>query len=847
MMNKRTWKEVLQREGFVHIPNALGSDHAERLAAVALQALDDYAASEDLIWAQNGTPLKLLYPLGKYPDFIAVLGLKEVRDIVDALIPKHDSVLTWEDVLIKAPNGGADVGPHQDIGLDAVTTGVHSLGISLHHDDGNPVCFLPGSHRLGPLTATAVGALWRECRKQFTPVVTEPGDIVIHNTHVLHSSGPNLAGTPRATWYLEFRGLRHLLTHGPWGADWAYQRRAIWVYARAAGGEDIGHDEPKAVRRHLERLGTDSAFFRVPHVTETTQYDPASPYNHFARLADNWQSSEVAPQGTHHLGADGRPLYAARFAEVLKFHPPGLAPVRDASGAYHITPEGLPAYRERYLRTFGFYEGRAAVRGGDGWYHILPDGGLLQEARFAWCGNYQDGRCSVRDDNGDYFHLTADGAPAYPERHRYAGDFRDGIAVVQRADGRHSHIAASGNLLHGRWFLNLDVYHKGHARARDGGGWCHVDMEGEPLYHRRFGAVEPFYNGQARVEGFDGALTVIDESGRTVLDLRPSLGSTLQDLSGEMVGHWRTQAIRAGVELGVFEGLPASGEELERSLGLAPSMGLRLLRGLAELGLVEQDDSGRFHATERGAFLRCSHPMSLADAALHWGGAAYDAWAGVLHSLRTGSPALSGDAGSGFFAWLQERPEQQRGYQAAMASYARHDYSALAHAMDLRGKTAVLDAGGGTGALSFALLRANPRLTATIMDRADVVPLAAPPDDVADRCTFIAGDLFARWPARSEAVVLARVLHDWPHEEAQQILRRAREAISPGGHLYVIEMVLAERAPRGGLLDLHMLVTTGGRERTAQQFNSLLAGAGFRLLEVTPSTPVTFVIRALAV
>ena len=559
----------------------------------------------------------------------------------------------------------------------------------------------------------------------------------------------------------------------------------------------------------------------------------------------DWRDYAISVDGTHHVQA-GLPAYGARFHEVLKFHSPGLAPVRDASGAYHITPEGLPAYRERYIRTFGFYEGKAAVRGGDGWHHIFPDGRPLHEARFTWCGNYQDSRCTVRDGTGNYFHLTVDGAPAYPERYRYVGDFRDGFAVVQRADGRHSHIDARGNLLHGHWFLDLDVFHKGHARGRDREGWCHVDMKGEPLYHRRFDAVEPFYNGQARVECFDGALSVIDESGRTVLELRPPLRSTLQDLSGEMVGHWRTQAIRAAVELGVFEELPASAEDLERSLGLAPSMGLRLLRGLAELDLVQRDKSWYFHATEKGAFLGRSHPMSLADAALHWGSETYEAWAGVLHSLRTGSSALSCNAGAGFFAWLQERPENQRGYQTAMASYARHDYSALAHVMDLSGKTAMLDAGGGTGELSFALLRAYPRLTATVMDRADVVPLAAPPEDVADRCTFIAGDLFAQWPARSEAVILARVLHDWPDEEAHLILQRAREAMSPGGHLYVIEMVLDERAPSGGLLDLHMLVTTGGRERTEQEFNSLLGGAGFRLLEVTPSTSVTSVIRALA-
>ena len=132
---------------------------------------------------------------------------------------------------------------------------------------------------------------------------------------------------------------------------------------------------------------------------------------------------------------DGRPLYQARFHEALKFHSPGLAPVLDASGAYHITPDGLAAYPERYLRTFGFYEGIAAVHSTSGWHHIGPDGAPRYVERYAWCGNFQEGRCSVRDDVGRYFHIAADGSPAYPERYRYAGDFRDGHAVVQNDSG----------------------------------------------------------------------------------------------------------------------------------------------------------------------------------------------------------------------------------------------------------------------------------------------------------------------------------------------------------------------------------------------------------------------------
>ena len=232
-----------------------------------------------------------------------------------------------------------------------------------------------------------------------------------------------------------------------------------------------------------------------------------------------WRDTAVAPDGTHHIRS-GLPLYTARFVEVLKFHAPGLAPVTDANGAYHIDLSGSAAYTSRFHRTFGFYEGRAAVDAGDGWHHILPDGSRLDAGLYAWCGNYQGGRCAVRTLAGRYLHLDRSGQPAYRERWAYAGDYRDGIAVVQADTGLHTHIDLGGQTTHSRWFLDLDVFHKGFARARDAAGWMHVDQRGLPLYARRFAAVEPFYNGQARVETSDGALLVIDESGTTRLTLR---------------------------------------------------------------------------------------------------------------------------------------------------------------------------------------------------------------------------------------------------------------------------------------------------------------------------------------
>ena len=559
-----------------------------------------------------------------------------------------------------------------------------------------------------------------------------------------------------------------------------------------------------------------------------------------------WLDYTLSTEGTHHL-LNGKPAYTQRFLEVQKFHEPGLAPARDSTGAYHITSDGLPAYLSRFVETYGFYDGKAAVQTHRGWCHILPDGSPLHSEMYAWCGNFQEGRCPVRLNDGSYFHTTDDGSPAYSERYSYAGDFRDGIAVVQRSDGKHTHIDASGNLVHSRWFLDLDVFHKGHARACDSNGWHHVDTRGVQLYESRFRSVEPFYNGQSRVERFDGSLSTINHSGNTTLELRKPTHSPLEELSGEMVGLWRTQTIRAAVELGVFEPLPATAEQIESRCHLAADTGNRLLHALMEMGLVSRDEGDLYHPTDRGSYLSRKHPLSLADAALHWGRESYAAWSDVVHALRTGQPGFESAFGKNFFEWVGERPGDLRSYHNAMATYAKHDYRDLAEAVNFTGHQSILDAGGGTGELTFALLRSCPGLFGVVMDRPEVTSTAKVPEDLDGRCTFVGADLFEKWPISSETIVLARVLHDWSDSDALRILKRARESMCADNILYVVEMVKDDTTGSGSLLDLHMLVTTGGAERTEAQFRYMLDSSGFRVLDVIPTESVSSVIRAVAV
>ena len=229
----------------------------------------------------------------------------------------------------------------------------------------------------------------------------------------------------------------------------------------------------------------------------------------------NIKKIEVSLDNTYHM-YKGKPLYSRRFKYVLKFHSPGLAPVLDESGAYHINFSGEAAYDFRFIKTFGLYFDKAAVITDKGWGHIDIFGKLIYETYYEWVGNYQDNVSTVRDKSGHYFHIDKSGKRLYTENMLYAGDYRDGIAVVRKKNGLCTHINKNGEIIHGNYFIDLDVFHKGFARARDSSGWFHINLEGESLYNKRFSMVESFYNGLAFVEDLDMNKIIINENGDVV-------------------------------------------------------------------------------------------------------------------------------------------------------------------------------------------------------------------------------------------------------------------------------------------------------------------------------------------
>lgn len=552
----------------------------------------------------------------------------------------------------------------------------------------------------------------------------------------------------------------------------------------------------------------------------------------------NWRDLDVSASGSHHEIA-GKAAYGERFDEVLKFHPPGLAPVKRGSQAWHIRADGQPGYERRFERTFGFYEGAAAVQAHDGWHHIRPDGTDLYPARHHWCGNFQQGRSPVRLNNGRYQHILADGSLLGGTTWRYAGDYKDGFCVVQNESGLSSHLDLNGARAHEHWFVDLDVFHKGYARARDEEGWMHVDLRGRPAYANRFAAVEPFYNGQARVERFNGGLEVIDEQGRTLVELRAARSSEFASLSADMVGFWRTHTIATGVQLGVIEALPCTVERLATQCDLKLDAAGRLLRGLAVLRIVECEEE-TWQLTERGEFLRAEHRLTLADAALEYAGPLGALWEKLPDAMRQESTWSRPET----FVEVARDPVRLDQHHRMLTSYARHDYALLTQALPLHGHELIVDAGGGFGALAKNILSAFPSVRVVVLDLPEVVAQAQRRNDNPPGLSWLGADLFQNWSIRADVVILARVLHDWDDPQAQQILTQARNALAKGGRLFVVEMLLSDAGVSGALCDLHLLAATGGRERSLKEYERLFAKAGFRLSEVCRSSGLSTLLCA---
>ena len=292
------------------------------------------------------------------------------------------------------------------------------------------------------------------------------------------------------------------------------------------------------------------------------------------------------------------------------------------------------------------------------------------------------------------------------------------------------------------------------------------------------------------------------------------------------------------MELGVIDALPASEEYISASCHLNSEKAPRLLRALCELGLIEFDRD-RWILTSRGEFLRSEHPLTLADAAKEYGTHFGEMWTALAEAMR----AHGRWRARNIFEEVATDANRILSHHRMLQSYARHDYGSVPSALGLRGDEVVIDAGGGLGVLTELLCSQYPHLRVILLERPEVAGFVSILTSLKDRIVIRQGDFFKPWGVKADAVILARILHDWDDALAEQILRNARKALLPGGRVFIVEMVLSEDRIAGSLCDLHVLMASGGQERTISEYAALMRNVGFEFKELRrlPALPSVIV------
>lgn len=317
-------------------------------------------------------------------------------------------------------------------------------------------------------------------------------------------------------------------------------------------------------------------------------------------------------------------------------------------------------------------------------------------------------------------------------------------------------------------------------------------------------------------------------------------------------GYKVSRAIYAIVELGIPDLL---GEGARTAEALAEASGAhagslrRVLRFLASHGLFEEMPPDRFALTALADPLRGGAFGSERERVLMNGSDwCFEPWRALPRALRDGGTAFRHVYGRPFFEQLDRDPEARALFDRAMAATTSQDVGALVEAYDFSRFATVVDVGGGEGPLTRALLERHPSLRAVLVDsdaaaaRAEARLSEA---GLGDRVEVARGDFFESLPEGGDAYLLKDILHDWTDEEAARLLGRCHEAMRGRGVLLVLERLADDDRAREVLsVDVTMLVLTGGRERTASEYASLLRESGFDLSRVVATRSVTSVLEA---
>lgn len=276
----------------------------------------------------------------------------------------------------------------------------------------------------------------------------------------------------------------------------------------------------------------------------------------------------------------------------------------------------------------------------------------------------------------------------------------------------------------------------------------------------------------------------------------------------------------------VFDHLktPKIAEDIARAISADPRATEILLDAVTALGLLKKSNN-KYRNTELARkFLLKDSPLYQGDMLRH-ADSLWKSWSGLDEVVRTGLPNRSGGRDYGSFI-------------RAMHNNAVIRAKGAVSAVDLKGVRRALDLGGGPGTYSMEL--ALRKIDVTLFDLPEAVAIAKElvSEEGIKNINFVAGDFHVDDIGSGfDLVFISQIVHSLSIEEAQALIEKARNALSPKGRIVIHEFLLekdrAHPVP-AALFSVNMLVNTpAGRSYTIKEMREWLAKAGLKAVRTT--------------
>jgi C-methyltransferase len=340
-----------------------------------------------------------------------------------------------------------------------------------------------------------------------------------------------------------------------------------------------------------------------------------------------------------------------------------------------------------------------------------------------------------------------------------------------------------------------------------------------------------------------------------LLQLHQALAPAPAVMAEFITAAWMAQTITVAADLRIADALadkPLGLDELAGRVECDPDALGRLLRALIGRGIFKQHNDGRYGLTPLARTLRWDAPDSMAALASFIGSPQErEHWSHCVDAIRTGESVIPKLRGMEGFEWFVSEAELSEVFNQAMTNFSELAADVVTAAYDFGEYHTIVDVGGGHGRLLAGILGATPTATGVLFDLPHVVAGAEPvlrKHHVADRVRIADGSFFEAIPDGGDLYVLKNIIHDWPDDRAQQILKTVRAATRDGATLLLVECVMPQhdRDFLAKWMDLGMLVDNTGRERTGDEYQDLLQQTGFHMVRVVPTASPFSIVQARA-